>query len=222
MTFSICAAVDGRYAAAVASKSIAVGSTVAFVSPKGAICTQASTNTPLGVRALRSLEEGSSLAESVPSLLESDPHDDSRQVHGVDGETTVAITGGDCVPWAGGQQGDGYTVAGNMLEEESVLTAMVERFEATAGESKPLDERVLEVLRAGEDAGGDKRREHAQSAALSVYDPDDPRLAHDLRVDEHDDAVAELERIHEAASALDLEWDERSPESNRQRHPDRS
>lgn len=220
MTYSICATVDGRHGVAIATKAIGVGGTAPFVSRDGAVCTQATTNTPLGVRTLRVLADGSPIDAVVRSLLEDDPHAPIRQVHGVEGDgTTVAVTGDDCITWAGDRRGDGYTVAGNMLEGEAVLEAVADRFETTA--DRPLDERLLLALRAGEDAGGDKRREHAQSAALRVFDPETPRLEHDLRVDEHEDAVAELEALHEAASTVGVEWADRFPEVDLQRYPEK-
>lgn len=217
MTFSICARLEGCHGAAVASKSIAVGSTVPWVSTRGALCTQAATNTALGARAIRALESGESIEGVVADLLAADLHASARQVHGLDARgNAVAVTGEDCVPWVGDRSKEGITVAGNMLAGAGVLEAMAEGFGDATG---PLDSRLLSALRAGEDAGGDKRRETVQSAALSVYDPDEPRLAHDLRVDESDDALGELDRIHAAATDLDTAWDAEDPPLNRQRHP---
>lgn len=219
MTFSICATVDGRHGVAVATKAIAVGSTAPFVCPDGAVCTQSTTNTPIGVRTTRLLQQGVRVDHAVHGLLDADEDAALRQVHGVDGEgTTVTVTGDDCVDWTGHREGDGYTVAGNMLAGADVLDAVVEAFEASAG--APLDERLLDALRAGEDAGGDKRRGNAQSAALTVYDPERPRLQHDLRVDEHGDAVAELERIHDLAASEGERWADEYPAVNLRRHPE--
>jgi uncharacterized Ntn-hydrolase superfamily protein len=47
-------------------------------------------------------------------------------------------------------------------------------------------------MRAGEAAGGDKRGK--QSAALLIHDKED-WSALDLRVDDHDDPLAELDRL---------------------------
>ncbi|WP_137290419.1 DUF1028 domain-containing protein [Natronorubrum halophilum] len=218
MTFSICATVDGRHGVAIATKAIAVGSTASFVCRDGAICTQATTNTPIGVRTTRQLEDGAPIDDAVRTQLEADPNADRRQVHGVDGTgTTVTATGDACESWAGHLDGDGYTVAGNMLTDGSVLEAVGDAFERDA--DRPLDERLLVALRAGEDAGGDKRGDHAQSAALSVFDPETPRLEHDVRVDEHHDAVTELERVHELARTTGEDWTDRYPAVDLQRHP---
>jgi uncharacterized Ntn-hydrolase superfamily protein len=49
-------------------------------------------------------------------------------------------------------------------------------------------------MKAGEDAGGDKRGK--QSAALRIHaDEDHPQL--DLRVDDHPEPMAELQRLYE-------------------------
>ena len=67
------------------------------------------------------------------------------------------------------------------------------RFTATA--RLPLEERLLQALEAGRDAGGQIGGQ--VSAALLVYDQD--RFARiDLRVDQHDEPVGELRRVFEA------------------------
>jgi uncharacterized Ntn-hydrolase superfamily protein len=87
----------------------------------------------------------------------------------------------------------------------------------TVGE--PMVERLLAALAAGEAAGGDKRGPKPQSAALRIYHPEEPRLSHDLRVDDHDDPIAELRRLYEVTSAVEAEWREAYPETVYQRHP---
>jgi uncharacterized Ntn-hydrolase superfamily protein len=111
----------------------------------------------------------------------------------VDGEGAFAHTGADCVPWCGHESGSGFTVAGNMLTGPDVLRAMAEAFAAGAEQKRELSERLLLALEAGQAAGGDKRGK--QSAALLVAS-DEPRMYHNLRVDEHADPVAELRRIY--------------------------
>ena len=65
---------------------------------------------------------------------------------------------------------------------------MAETFAAAKGH---LSSRLLKALEAGQAAGGDKRGR--ESAALLVAPFDDGRI--DIRVDLHDDPVAELRRI---------------------------
>jgi uncharacterized Ntn-hydrolase superfamily protein len=56
----------------------------------------------------------------------------------------------------------------------------------------PFPRRLIAALKAGEDAGGDKRGK--QSAALKIFTTEEyPAL--DLRVDDHADPLAELERL---------------------------
>jgi uncharacterized Ntn-hydrolase superfamily protein len=61
-----------------------------------------------------------------------------------------------------------------------------------------LAERLLTALEAGQAAGGDKRGK--QSAALLVAAAE-PRMYHNLRVDDHPDPVAELRRVFEVVVA---------------------
>jgi uncharacterized Ntn-hydrolase superfamily protein len=194
-TFSIAARDprSGDFGVAVATARPNVGSLVPFVSRRGAIATQARVNTDLGRRALVLLDQGVPIATALRALLDADPDRAIRQLHGVDGEGAFAHTGADCVPWCGHESGSGFTVAGNMLTGPDVLRAMAEAFAAGAEQKRELSERLLLALEAGQAAGGDKRGK--QSAALLVAS-DEPRMYHNLRVDEHADPVAELRRIY--------------------------
>ena len=99
---------------------------------------------------------------------------------------------GSLVPWVSAR-GDAFTVAGNMLASPDVIWAMARTFRANDGERRDLSERLLLALEAGQTAGGDKRGK--QSAALLVAAAREPRMYHNLRVDDHADPVAELRRI---------------------------
>src|SRR5205814_9126451 len=91
----------------------------------------------------------------------------------------------------------GFTVAGNMLAGPEVIAAMARAFRASGGDGRDLSERLLLALEAGQAAGGDKRGK--QSAALLVASPQ-PRMVHNLRVDDHADPVAELRRLWEVVA----------------------
>jgi uncharacterized Ntn-hydrolase superfamily protein len=220
MTYSICATHDGHHGVAIATKAPAVGSLAPFLSPNGVISTQSLVSVPLGVKAARLMNEGASVDAAVDTLVAKDDDAAVRQVHGVDRwGNTVAFSGGDCVDWYGDIERDGFTVAGNMLVGREVLEAMASTYEGT-DPADTLPERLLEVLRAGEEAGGDKRADNAQSAALKIYRPVDPALQDDLRIDDHDDPVSELERIYEVAKTDNEEWQTEFPEAVLQRTPD--
>lgn len=192
-TFSIAAreGETGAFGVAVATARPSVGSLVPWVSLKGAVATQARVNTELGRQGLLLLGEGVPVDVALSSLLWKDRDREIRQVHGLDGERAFCHTGAECVPWCGHEEGPDFTVAGNMLAGSDVIAAMAGTFRKSAGE---LSSRLLLALEAGQAAGGDKRGK--QSAALLVASPE-PRMYHNLRVDDHGDPVGELRRIYE-------------------------
>lgn len=218
MTYSICVTDGEAHGTAVATSAPAVGGLAPFLSRNGAVCTQSLVNVPLGPKAVSLVDGGANVDAAVESLLDRDDDAAVRQVHGVDQwGNAVTFSGDDCVEWYGSATGDGYTVAGNMLEGERVVEAVADAYESAA--DLPIERRLLTALAAGEDAGGDKRAGNAQSAALKVYDPENPRLYHDLRVDDHEDPVSELERIYEVVREDQKAWDEEFPEAVLQRTP---
>ncbi len=97
--------------------------------------------------------------------------------------------------WAGGRTADGVAVQGNILVAAAVVGATLETYLAATGR---FTDRLLEALKAGDDAGGDSRGR--QAAAILVvragagYLGGDDRFV-DLRVDDHPDPVAELFRL---------------------------
>lgn len=203
MTFSIVAwdETTRMTGVAVATKHLAVGALVPHAkADTGAIATQAQTNPLLGIEGLKLLEQhnlGSNkittTEDIIATLLENDQERDYRQLHLVDRQgRTAAWTGSQCVDWAGHLTFDNFSVAGNMLMGEQTLTAMADAYQAKEG--MEFCERLLQALEAGEAAGGDKRGR--QSAAIYVVHQDDyPHL--DLRIDHHDDPIAQLRYIFE-------------------------
>ena len=199
-TFSIVAAdaEAGEVGVAVASRFFAVGAVVPYArAGVGAVATQASANTTYGPRALELLARGATPAETLDILTRDDP-DRSRRQAGVvaaDGRSATH-SGADCNAWAGGRNGPGYAVQGNILAGEAVVAAMERAFLDTAGQ--PLAERLYAALAAGDAAGGDSRGK--QSASLLVvragggYGGKDDR-AIDLRVDDHAEPIVELGRL---------------------------
>ncbi len=108
----------------------------------------------------------------------------------------------ECHDWAGGRTGDGYAAQGNILVSAETVDALAETFEASSG---PLAERLLASLAAGQAAGGDRRGQ--QSAALLVVERDGgyamlSDTLVDLRVDDHERPIEELQRLYEAHGLL--------------------
>jgi uncharacterized Ntn-hydrolase superfamily protein len=194
-TFSITARdrESGAFGVAVATARPNVGSLVPWVSPRGAIATQARVNTDLGRQGLALLAQGVPVDVALSALLRKDSEREIRQVHGLDGERAFCHTGAGCEPWCGHDQADEFTIAGNMLAGPDVVAAMAKAFRASDGGRRDLSERLLLALEAGQAAGGDKRGQ--QSAALLVAAIREPRWYHNLRVDDHCDPVGELRRV---------------------------
>ncbi len=200
MTWSIVARdpESGAFGVAVTTKFFAVGALCPYaMSGVGAVATQALVNPMLGPKVLRLLSDGMSAKQALERAITADEGREARQLHVVDrnGET-AQHTGPTCVEWAGHRAGIGYSVAGNMLAGQQVIDRTAEAFEAAAG--KPLAERFLIALDAGQAAGGDKRGK--QSAALRIHSSEEyPDL--DLRVDDHAEPLAELRRLYEVANS---------------------
>jgi uncharacterized Ntn-hydrolase superfamily protein len=198
MTFSIVAhdPATGDLGVAVASRALACGSVVPWArSGVGAVATQAGANVTYGPQGLALLATGRAPEAIVATLTGADPLAAHRQVAIMDARGRAAgFTGGACLAWAGGRTGPHWACQGNILTGPEVLDAMAAAFEATAGD---LAARLLTALRAGQDAGGDRRGR--QSAGLLVVRAPadfwhDDRLV-DLRVDDHPDPIVELDRL---------------------------
>jgi uncharacterized Ntn-hydrolase superfamily protein len=194
MTWSIIAR-DPRtqeMAIAVATKFFAVGSRVPFLrAGVGALAIQALTNPLYGRRGLTLLEAGVPAEDVVRLLTSADRGRGSRQLHVMDTDGRVAAhTGDECVDWAGHGRGQDCSCAGNMLAGPQVVAETVRAFERNF--ALPMAQRMIEALKAGEAAGGDKRGK--QSACLMIVSVEEYSDL-DLRVDDHADPLAELARL---------------------------
>jgi uncharacterized Ntn-hydrolase superfamily protein len=196
-TFSITARCQrtGELGVAVSTKVPAVGMLCPFVSNVGAVATQSWVNPYLGLWGLEHLASGHTAEETLEYLKGKDAGIEYRQFAVVDSSgRSAAFTGSKSDTWRGHLTGPNYAVAGNMLVGGQTLTSMRDAFESD--DSRPLAERLLSALSAGQTAGGDKRGR--QSAALKIYNTEEyPAL--DLRVDEHPDPVTELQRVYGVA-----------------------
>ena len=194
MTWSILARdADGRFGVAIASRFFAVGALCVHTrAGVGVLSTQALMNPLYGQAGLALLQQGHSAAEVVARLTAADAGQAQRQLHVLPAQGLAAAhTGASCVDWCGHALHDDFSVAGNMLAGPDVLAATAAAFVASAGQ--PLAERLMAAMLAGEAAGGDKRGK--QSAALVIQGPEDYREL-DLRVDDHADPLAELQRLY--------------------------
>src|SRR4051812_20881842 len=198
MTWSLIARdpASGAFGIAVATKNFAVGCRVPHIeSGIGAVATQALSNPFYGVNGIKLLREGKSAPEVVNTLTAADEGREHRQLHVMDATgRTAAHTGKECIDWCGSTAGEGFSVAGNMLAGPAVIEETATAY--VANSAVPFPRRLIAALKAGEAAGGDKRGK--QSAALLIYGEEEwPDL--DLRVDDHTDPLAELERLEKVS-----------------------
>ncbi len=174
-----------------------VGSRVPHVEAGvGAIATQAKTKILYGTNGLKLLKKGFSPKKALEAMLEKDPDRESRQVIIIDkDERKAAFTGKETINWKGHLVGKDYVVAGNMLVGSKVIEVMAQSFESS---EDLLAERLMRALEAGQKAGGDRRgRVSAALLVASSKQKGTPPIL-DLRVDEHENPVAELRRIFDS------------------------
>jgi uncharacterized Ntn-hydrolase superfamily protein len=154
---------------------------------------------------LAMLEEGVPAPKVVEALVASDVGARFRQLAVVDQNGKVgAFTGDHCIPDAGHHIGEGYSVQANMMTNDTVVPAMSEAYETASGN---LAFRMMAAMRAAQNEGGDIRG--MQSAALKVVSGEvysdgkrsSTRPVYDLRVDEHETPLLELDRLVRLRSA---------------------
>jgi uncharacterized Ntn-hydrolase superfamily protein len=194
MTWSIIARdrQTGQFGIAVSTRFFAVGGVVPHIkSGVGAIATQALVNRFYGADGMRLLEQGAAAQDVISAVTAADAGQMHRQAHVMDAQGRIAAhTGRACVDWCGHLAGDAMSVAGNMLAGPKVIEETAAAYESNA--KLPFPRRLIAALQAGEAAGGDTRGK--QAAALVICgDEEWPDL--DLRVDDHADPLAELERL---------------------------
>ena len=205
MTWSIVARDEatGQTGIAVATCAFAVGARVPFIATGvGAVATQSFVNPFYGYRGLELLRAGASAEDVIRVITAADEGRSQRQVHVMDrAGRFAAYTGDGCVEWCGHLIRDTFSVAGNMLAGPAVIERTADVFEGSR--KLPFARRFLAALKAGEEAGGDKRGR--QSAAILIHDQEEyPFL--DIRVDDHADPLSELARLEEVARGRFLHY----------------
>ena len=199
-TYSIVARDEktGEIAIGVQSHWFSVGTVVSWAEAGvGAVATQSFVNVSFGQRGLALLKLGFTPQKVLDSLLSDDSGREVRQVAIIDTFGNVAThTGKNCIQFADHKNGQNFSVPANMMLNDKVTAAMEKAWNLNAG--KRLPERIVEVLKAAQLAGGDIRGK--QSAALLVVKPrstgkiwEDRYI--DLRVDDHASPILELERL---------------------------
>lgn len=197
MTFTLMGRdpATGDLFAAVASRWPGVGGVVPYHrSGVGLVCSQNQAHCAMAEAILDAMAVGLPPLQAVPLIIaDFDPA--IRQVTAMDPAGRYHHwTGDQCVTETGLAEAPGLVAFGNTLADRSVPQAMLDAF-AAAGD-RPLPERLVRALRAGEQAGGDRRGREA--AAVRIWPAAYPHVDHlpiDLRVDEGDDPIGVLEHL---------------------------
>jgi uncharacterized Ntn-hydrolase superfamily protein len=194
---------SGELGVAVQSHWFAVGPIVPWVrAGVGAVATQSIAEPAYGPRALDALAAGARARGALDELVGDDDLARFRQVAVVDAHGNAAAhTGEGCIAYAGHQIGAEFSAQANMMASPEVWPAMAHAFEAAAG---PLARRLLAALHAAEARGGDARGR--QSCALVVAPAHGKAWQRtvDLRVDDHPEPLAELDRLLDLSDAYAL------------------
>ena len=206
-TYSIVArdSVTGDIGVAVQSHWFSVGSVVTYgKAGVGVVATQSFVNPSYGPKGLALMEQGLFPQQALDALIENDDGEMVRQVAFLNVNGDVAThTGSLCIDEAGHKQGKNFSVQANMMLNNTVWNAMATAFERTSGS---LSERILAALKAAEGEQGDIRGK--QSAAILIVKGkatgnvwEDTVM--DLRVEDHENPIQELERLLKVHKAYD-------------------
>jgi uncharacterized Ntn-hydrolase superfamily protein len=201
MTYSIIARCPhtGRFGVGSTTFSMACGRRNESVRPNvGVSKSQAFYLRFVDPLVLEMLSQGYTPAHIMRVLEADDPDFAYRQFGIVDREgNVVAHTGSSCGPWAGHTVGPYYAAYGNGLAGPQTVAGIISGF--LSQPDAPLEDRLMLALEGGRDAGGQMsngRPRPERSAWIRVVDRlDYPEI--DVRVDLHDNTVAELRRILE-------------------------
>ncbi len=207
-TYSIVArdSVTGDIGVAVQSHWFSVGSVVIYgKAGVGVVATQSLVNPAYGPKGLALMEDGMSPEQALIELVKNDEGEMYRQVAFLNTKGEMAThTGHLCIAEAGHRQGNNFSVQANMMLNNTVWDAMAKAFETTKG---TLSERILAALKAAEGEKGDIRGK--QSAAILIVKGkatgnswEDTIM--DLRVEDHENPIGELERLMKIHKAYDF------------------
>jgi len=150
---------------------------IASIEPgKGAIVVQAASNYYARMAGVDLLETNASIQE-ILNAMKAERFTPERQQYGVivlkEGTRPLVYSGSEIKDWNGEMIGDDFAVMGNILVGGQVIKNAFDAFDQNR--DKPLAERLMLALKAGEEAGGDKRcgAQYARSAFIMVYGPQD-------------------------------------------------
>ncbi len=210
MTFSLLARdpATGAIGGAAATGSLCVGGWVLRGSLAGGLSASQgkAPSTFWGEDVLAAMAEGQPLEKAMKAIVSNDPGRSQRQLTALPlAGPGGAFTGADNTPAMADRLFDGGVAAGNMLDSEAVVDALVAGFVEAHG---TFPARLLAGLLAADAAGSDSRG--LQSAALLVLSPAHAPLT--LRVDYAGAPLAALGDLLDRATSGDYaRWAAQTP-----------
>lgn len=159
-----------------ASCTFDVQGIASIVPGKGAIVVQAASSYFARMKGVQLMEQNASLKEIFVAMQDK-KFEPEKQQYGLillDKQTKPIVHSGKQIKnWNGYKISDDFAVLGNILVGQKVIDLAFNSF--NANRDKPLAERLMLALQAGEQAGGDKRcgSQYASSAFISVYSPNE-------------------------------------------------
>ena len=194
MTFSLLGRCErtGRLGMVVSSSSPAVAARCAWARPGvGVAASQNVTDPRLGPALLDALQLSGDPQAAMDEVVKGAPSVEHRQLALLNAAGAgAAYSGSHTLGTHGHRVAEGCAAAGNLLSREAVLDAMIDMF--AGGADLDLGDRLMAVLGAALDAGGEAGPVHS-GGLLMIGDVAWPVA--DLRVDWHDEPVAELGRV---------------------------
>ena len=194
MTFSLTARDPrtGAFGIVISSSSPAVAARCTHLAPgAGAVASQNVTNPALGMKGLELLAKGCTANEVIAQLVTSERFPAYRQLAVIDRDGDAAtFEGAATLGVHNVAKGTSCVAAGNLLAGPDVPAAMIAAY--TASTAPAFERRLLDGLCGGLAAGGEAGQ--VRSAGLAVVEDVEWRVT-DLRVDDHDAPLDELERL---------------------------
>ena len=195
MTISIAGRCErtGAFGVAISSSSPSVGSRCPNVrAGVGAVSSQNVTDPRLGPALLDALESGLGAQAALDQVSGSATHPEFRQLTVVDKTGASAVFSGERSLGINAEvTGPNVAAAGNMLDNDGVIQAMVDEFNAHP--ERELADRLIACLETGVKAGGEAGPVHS-AAVIVATDVAWPST--NLRVDWDENPIAKLREIY--------------------------
>ena len=195
MTISIAARCErtGAFGVAISSSSPSVGSRCPNVrAGVGAVSSQNVTDPRLGPALLDALASGLPAHDALNTVSAAATHPEFRQLTVVDAHGTAAVFSGSKSLGINAEViGPNVAAAGNMLDNDGVIQAMVDEFNTHP--ERELADRLIGCLEAGVAAGGEAGPVHSAAVVVAT---DVAWPTTNLRVDWDDDPIKKLREIY--------------------------